>query len=89
METSITKIKKEAQKLLAGIGIKADIDDIVSPPDPKLGDFSFPVFVAAKEAKKNPVEFAAKAIEGLGARYKFFSKIETAGPYINFFVKSV
>ena len=86
METVIIKIKKEAQKLLDGIGIKAEIDAITTPPDPKLGDFSFPVFSAAKEAKKNPAEFAAKAIEGLGARFKYFSKVETAGPYINFFV---
>jgi len=86
METAIIKIKKEAQKLLAGAGIDAALGGIASTPNPKFGDLSFPVFAAAKEAGQDPAEFAAKAVESLGARYKYFSKIESAGPYINFFV---
>jgi len=72
METVLNKIKKEIIKLLVAAKVKVDIDDIVTPPDEKMGDFSFACFGTKKLKGEN----------------KYFGKIEAAGPYINFFVKA-
>lgn len=57
------------------------------PPNPAMGDYSFPCFEIGRELKRNPAEFAAelsqkiKPINGIAA-------IKAAGPYLNFFVDS-
>jgi arginyl-tRNA synthetase len=51
------------------------------PPDSKLGDYAFPCFVLGK----NPKEAAEKLKKKIKLS-KFLSKIETVGPYLNFFV---
>lgn len=64
---------------------------IETPPDPKLGDYAFPCFSLAKTLKKSPQQIASEiaqqliheVIESSSSR---FEKIETAGPYVNFFL---
>jgi arginyl-tRNA synthetase len=55
------------------------------PPSKEAGDLAFPLFIVSKEAKTNPA-MAAKALE---ANFKelpnFVTKIQAAGPYLNFF----
>ncbi len=54
---------------------------VVVPPDPKLGDYAFPCF----KLGKNPKEAAEKLQKQIKLPH-FLSKIEVAGPYLNFFV---
>ena len=51
------------------------------PPDSKLGDYAFPCF----KLGGNPVENAKKLQQKIKLP-TFLSKIEVAGPYLNFFV---
>ena len=58
---------------------------IATPPDPKMGDYSFPCFTLAKSLKTSPNQIAsdlAGRIEGT----QLLERIESAGPYVNFFV---
>ncbi|MBT4936015.1 arginine--tRNA ligase [Candidatus Woesearchaeota archaeon] len=65
-----TKLKKE------------EIETILSiPPDPKLGEYSFPCFTLGK----NPKDVAEKLKKKIKVP-KFISKIDVVGPYLNFFV---
>ena len=75
-EKLIRLIKKE---------IKIDRITVEIPPSPELGDFSLPCFSFAKELKKNPVEIAGQLKEKIKA--DFIERIETKGPYLNFFIK--
>ncbi|MEK6934016.1 MAG: arginine--tRNA ligase [Nanoarchaeota archaeon] len=54
------------------------------PKDPKLGDYAFPCFILSKEYKKNPIEIAQELAQKI--KSKEFEKIESSGPYINFFI---
>ncbi len=63
------------------------ISDIVLevPKNASLGDYAFPCYLLAKEQKKNPIQIAldlATKIKPIGS----ITKIEAAGPYLNFFV---
>jgi len=56
------------------------------PPDSKMGDYSLPFFLLAKQLKKNPVELAnllAEKIKPSG----LIAKVIAQGPYLNFFVE--
>ncbi len=55
------------------------------PPDEKLGDYAFPCFTLAKSLKKNPVQIAKELCSHLKLPPEF-TRVEAAGPYINFFV---
>ncbi|MFH1770057.1 MAG: arginine--tRNA ligase [archaeon] len=60
-------------------------DQLEIPPDLKYGDFAFPCFVLSKDMKKNPhviSEYLAKKVK----LTKNISRIEVAGPYLNFFI---
>lgn len=57
------------------------------PKDSKLGDYAFPCFVLAKTLKKNPNEIAREFAQKI--KSEEFEKIESVGPYINFFVNAV
>lgn len=62
---------------------KEELTTLVSvPPDTKLGDYAFPCFKLGKNAK----EEAEKLKEKLKLP-EFISKVEVAGPYLNFFIK--
>ena len=75
----IEKIVDEA----GGEGI--DETSLEIPPDPKLGDYAFPCFLLSKRLKKSPQQVA----EYLKSRIQpddTIEKIESAGPYLNFFI---
>ena len=52
------------------------------PPDPKLGDYAFPCFKLGKNAKEE-----AEKLKGKIKLPDFVSKVEVAGPYLNFYIK--
>lgn len=54
------------------------------PPDPALGDFAFPCFQLAKTYKKSPQQIAEEISKKI--KLPFLEKIETKGPYLNFFI---
>lgn len=62
---------------------KDDLSTLVAvPPDPKLGDYAFPCFKLGKNAKEEAEKLKEKLkLPG------FISKVEVAGPYLNFFIK--
>ena len=72
--------------------IKTEVDmDIESieklieiPPKPEMGDFAFPCFQLAKAFRKAPNMIAEELKEKLDK--EGFEKIESLGPYLNFFV---
>jgi len=56
------------------------------PPDPKLGDISFPCFTLAKKMKKDPNKIAREITKKIKLpRDSIIKEIKTIGPYINFF----
>ncbi|MBI3557444.1 MAG: arginine--tRNA ligase [Deltaproteobacteria bacterium] len=59
------------------------------PPDPKMGDFGFPIFKLAKAMRKAPPMIAKDLAAKLAAMPALTSKIEISalGPYVNFTVK--
>lgn len=58
------------------------------PPKPEMGDFALPCFQFAKTMKKAPNIIAKELSEKMNS--EGFEKIESLGPYLNFFVdKSV
>ncbi|KKR89306.1 MAG: hypothetical protein UU36_C0035G0004 [Candidatus Uhrbacteria bacterium GW2011_GWE2_41_1153] len=63
--------------------VDLSIDDIETPPDLTLGDFAYPVFIAAKKMEKKPFELASELAAKIGPT-KFIEKIEASGPYVNF-----
>ncbi len=73
-------------KLLKKAGVKGQIM-LSTPPKPEMGDFAFPCFNLAKEAKINPAE-AAKELAAQIAPANGIVKIAAFGPYVNFFVDS-
>jgi arginyl-tRNA synthetase len=64
---------------------KKDIENLIEiPPSSELGDYSFPCFTLAKEMKKSPIQIAEDLSKKI--KSKEFEKIESKGPYLNFFV---
>ncbi|MBU1111181.1 MAG: arginine--tRNA ligase [archaeon] len=68
---------------------KLDRDEVerllAVPPDPKLGDYAFPCFKLGKNAKEE-AELLRKKFPKTKLP-KFVEKLETAGPYLNFYLK--
>ena len=59
------------------------------PPSLELGDLSLACFEAAKESKKNPLDFAKELALDLNKSAelkKYFAEIKAVGPYLNFFI---
>lgn len=79
MEVYKNKIIKLIKKEIKDADVSIEI-----PPDPNLGDFALPCFSFAKFLKKNPVEIANSLKEKIKAN--FIERIETKGPYLNFFI---
>ena len=88
MESIQTKIKKEIISLIKKAGVIVEIEDIATPPQEEMGDFSFTCFKAAKQVKKDPAQLARDIVEKIKKSQSSFEKIEAAGPYVNFFVKA-
>src|SRR3989338_2541226 len=76
---------KEKIMRLMGAETKLPVADVASqlsiPPTPELGDYAFPCF----RLGKNPQE-QAENIQKKIILPSFLSKIEVAGPYLNFFL---
>ncbi len=64
----------------------AEVEQAVSvPPDRSLGDYAFPCFSLAKQMRKSPAEIAS-GLQHSVKPGKLISKVESNGPYLNFFV---
>ena len=84
-------IKKEIAEKIAGIVKMESValeDWIETPPDDKMGDYSFPCFRLAKELKKAPQKIAEEMAEQIQLTADDgIEKVEVIGGYVNFFVK--
>jgi arginyl-tRNA synthetase len=80
------EIKKEIQNLLVAAGVKGEIQ-LTVPPNSVMGDFAFACFGVGKEWGMSPKD-AADKIKGKikDKKLKLVVKIETAGPYLNFYL---
>jgi len=76
--------EKEIKKLLFK---EFNIKDVQLgvPPNPKMGDYSFPCFSLSKKLKKSPNEIAIEFQNKLKTT-KNIKKIKAIGPYLNFYV---
>jgi len=77
-ETLTNNIKSTLQQLSFPTDIRVE-----TPPDPKLGDFSFPCFSLCKVSKKSPNDTAKHIAEKL-QKNRFIKNINVQGGYINF-----
>ena len=75
--------KKEILRLLKDYDVKEEMLEV--PPNPEMGDFSFPCFVLAKRLKKAPNVIAGDILRKIKPN-KIIKRIESKGPYLNFFV---
>lgn len=65
---------------------ESDIGSLIeTPPSDDLGDLAFPCFSLAKSLKKAPAAIAGE-LKGRIEPDEFLERIETKGPYINFFI---
>ncbi|WP_077367206.1 arginine--tRNA ligase [Anaerosalibacter sp. Marseille-P3206] len=84
------KFKEEVVKLISQIdsGLeKEEIESLIEiPPSHEMGDYAFPCFRLAKTFRKAPNLISAELVEKIGEN-EYFEKIESVGPYMNFFVK--
>lgn len=78
----------EIKKILQNAGVKGEIE-LTTPPNPEMGDLSFACFNIAREWRIGPKEAAEqiKAKAG-GKKSKLVEKMEVAGPYVNFYLKT-
>ncbi len=67
---------------------KQEIENLIeTPSNPEFGDYAFPCFILSKKQKKSPNEIAEKITKQLQKKLpKEIEKIETKGPYLNFFI---
>ena len=55
------------------------------PPRPELGQVAFPCFLLAKQMKKAPAQIAIDLAKEMSVKKgPFISRVEAAGPYVNF-----
>jgi arginyl-tRNA synthetase len=65
---------------------KSEIESLIEIPlNEQFGDYAFPCFTLSKKLKKNPKEIAKQLAKKIRPD-KSIEKIETKGPYINFFI---
>ncbi len=80
MKEQVAKILAKHTKLK-----ESEIINLIEiPPSSDMGDFAFPCFILAKEMKRNPSEIAGLLAKKI--KSSDFEKIESRGPYINFFL---
>ncbi|WP_312701494.1 arginine--tRNA ligase [Sedimentibacter sp.] len=81
--------KERVAEIFTSIETDLSLEDalllIETPPSPDMGDFAVPCFKFAKKYKKSPAVIAAELTEKIG-NVEEFEKIESMGPYVNFFV---
>ncbi len=76
--------KKEVEKILKKYTKLKEIP-LEIPSSSEFGEYAFPCFILSKKLKKDPKKIA----EDLAAKIKktnLFEKIESNGPYVNFFI---
>ncbi len=56
------------------------------PPKKEMGDYSVPCFSFKDDINKNPLEIANKIKTNINDKDNIFSKVETMGPYVNFYL---
>jgi len=78
-------VKSEFQTELSPTEIESLLE---VPPDPKMGDYAFPCFTLAKQAKKSPKIISETIVKNFKAT-EFIQKAVCLGPYLNFFVVPV
>jgi len=87
---NMIKFKNEVVELIYQIDSelgKEEIESLIEiPPSYEMGDYAFPCFRLAKTFRKAPNLISAELVEKIG-KNEYFEKIESVGPYINFFVK--
>ena len=67
---------------------KDEIKELIeTPPNPEMGDYSFPCFKLSKELRKAPNIIAQELVNRINIEDSVFFKISNVGPYINFFLK--
>ncbi len=80
--------KNEAVKLISKVQKNLDKKEISSlievPPSYEMGDYAFPCFKLSKFFKKAPNLISRELVEEI-EESQYFEKIESVGPYINFF----
>jgi len=80
MKEKIISLLKKETKLL-----EKEIENLIEiPPSKELGDYSFPCFILSKKFKQPPQKIAEDLAKKI--RDDSFEKIESKGPYINFFI---
>ncbi|MEW6035145.1 MAG: arginine--tRNA ligase, partial [Candidatus Micrarchaeota archaeon] len=87
----LEELKEEAASLIAGASGARKEDALASLEMGKVGDLSSRIaFMLAKEEKENPAklaaEIAAKINQNPKPKTQNFSKIDAAGPYLNFYL---
>lgn len=83
MKKEIARLLKKEVKSLK----EQDIENWLEvPPNPEMGDFSFPCFKLSAVLKKNPVEIAKNLATSLKPQANI-EKIQAQGAYLNFFLK--
>lgn len=83
LEDSINSLKKSIKKIGCTVPDEIKLEE---PPNPKMGDLASTVsFQLAKELKKSPMEITNDILKNIEKPY-LISKIESKGPYINFFI---
>jgi arginyl-tRNA synthetase len=75
----------EAISQISGVPANEILALIVRPKESGRGDFSFPAFAVAK-AKKIPPPAAAAELAATIVLPPAFSRVESVGPYLNFFL---
>jgi arginyl-tRNA synthetase len=79
----VNPIESHVAQIFQKAGITGPIE-FSRPPKPEMGDFAFPCFVSAKEAKKSPVEVAKEIAVLLTNKGDEAIQSATAfGPYVN------
>lgn len=67
---------------------KKQLESLIEiPPSLEMGDFAFPCFILSKQKKQPPAKIADEIAKELNKKLpKEFEKVESKGPYVNFFV---
>ncbi len=81
--------KEKVAEIFTSIETDLSMDDALElieiPPNTEMGDYAVPCFKFAKKYRKSPASISAEIAEKIGD-VDIFEKIESAGPYVNFFV---
>ena len=79
-------VLKSIEELGAEKGVEIDLSELQisgeSPPEVKLGDLAFPMFLPAKVFREAPASIAASVAERLATK-DLAGTAEAAGPYVN------